>query len=132
MKHFYKEGDTKQYSIIVSEKDTARFPSGEVHPVYSTFALARDAEWCGRQFVLDMKEEDEEGIGTKLSIDHISPASIEQKVVFTSTITEVRKNTIKCSYLAKVKDKIIAKGMQEQKVLKKEKIRELFSSLSGN
>ena len=45
-----------------------------VHPFYSTFALGRDVEWACRQFVLEMKEEDEEGIGTFLNITHKSPA----------------------------------------------------------
>jgi predicted thioesterase len=64
MKHLFKQGDVKRYSKVVSIDELASFESGTVHEVYSTFALARDAEWSGRLFVLEMKEEDEEGIGT--------------------------------------------------------------------
>ena len=52
----------------------AAFGGEVVHEVYATFALARDAEWTTRQFVLDMRDDDEEGIGTFLSIEHKSPA----------------------------------------------------------
>jgi predicted thioesterase len=69
----------------VSHADTANLDSGQVHPVYATFALGRDAEWCCRLFVLEMKEEDEEGIGTFLSIEHRSPALENSQVVFTAT-----------------------------------------------
>ena len=51
-----------------------RFSGKVVHPVCATFALARDIEWTTRQFVLQMRDDDEEGIGTMLTIDHRSPA----------------------------------------------------------
>jgi hypothetical protein len=37
MKLIYKVGNQKSYRITVSEKDTASFDSGEVHPIYATF-----------------------------------------------------------------------------------------------
>jgi hypothetical protein len=40
------------------------FEGVNVHPVMATFSITRDAEWAGRIFVLAMKEEHEEGIGT--------------------------------------------------------------------
>ena len=70
MVNSFKAGDKKYFTKVVSENDTATFDPGQVHPVYATFALGRDAEWACRLFVLDMKENDEEGIGTFLHIDH--------------------------------------------------------------
>jgi fluoroacetyl-CoA thioesterase len=52
MKKIFKTGDIKEYTHIVVKEDVAAFETGLVHPVYSTFALARDAEWTCRQFVL--------------------------------------------------------------------------------
>ena len=57
MKHIFKIGDKKIYSKVVNKNETATFEAGEVHPFYATFALARDAEWACRLFVLEMKEE---------------------------------------------------------------------------
>jgi fluoroacetyl-CoA thioesterase len=130
MKNPFKIGDIKSYEILVTEKDTASFESGNVHPVYATFALGRDAEWCCRLFVLEMKESDEEGIGTFLSIEHQSPALLGSMVRFEAKISKLEKNEIVCSYEAKVGERLIAKGEQGQKILKKEKLETLFNNLS--
>jgi fluoroacetyl-CoA thioesterase len=48
----FKPGDTKTYTKTVEQTDTAAFDSGQVHPVYATFALGRDAEWaCGHTYL---------------------------------------------------------------------------------
>ena len=62
MINIFKVGDKIQFTKVVEQNDTAAFNSSEVHPVYATFALGRDAEWACRLFVLEMKENDEEGI----------------------------------------------------------------------
>lgn len=129
MNNPFSIGDQLRFSHTVTAGDTARFESGEVHPVYSTFAVARDAEWSGRLFVLQMKEEDEEGIGTSITVNHLSPALMGQEVVFTATLEEVNRNEVVTSYEAKVGQRIIASGRQAQKVIKKEKLEKLFSSL---
>lgn len=125
----FEIGDTKTFSLIVTEADSARFESGEVHQVYSTFALARDAEWCGRLFVLEMKDGDEEGIGTGINIRHLSPALMGQEVIFTATLTAVKKNEVVNDFIAKVGERVIAEGTQWQKIVKKEKLEKKFSSL---
>jgi predicted thioesterase len=129
MKNIFKPGDIKSFVRKVALADTAAFDSGQVHPVYATFALARDAEWCCRLFVLDMKESHEEGIGTMVTIQHLSPALINDQVSFTATVKSIERNEIICSYVAKVGDRIIARGEQGQKILPKEKIERIFASL---
>lgn len=114
---------------MVTGADKAEFESGEVHAVYSTFALSRDAEWSGRLFVLEMKEPDEEGIGTGLTITHHSPALVGQEVLFTATLTEVNRNEVVVDYTAHVGDRLVASGKTWQKILKREKIDRLFGSL---
>lgn len=122
-------GDTQTYIHIVTQADTAKFESGEVHQVYSTFALTRDAEWSGRLFVLEMKEEEEEGIGTGINVIHHAPALVGQEVLFTAILTEVNNNEIVTEYTAKVGERLIASGKQWQKILTREKLDKLFSSL---
>jgi predicted thioesterase len=125
----FQIGDTKAFSHLVVTADAATFESGNVHPVYSTFALAREAEWCCRLFVLDMKETDEEGIGTFIQVNHQSPALIGQQVDFEATIKSVEKNSIICTFVAKVGERIIASGEQGQKILKRQKLENLFNQL---
>jgi predicted thioesterase len=76
-----------------------------------------------------MKEEDEEGIGTFLTIEHQSPSLVNNQVIFTATVEHLSKNEIICSYEAKVGERLIAFGKQGQKILKKEKINQIFNSL---
>lgn len=126
----FKPGDKKYFVKKVSEQDTAAFDSGEVHPVYSTFALGRDAEWACRLFVLEMKEADEEGIGTFLHVQHHSPALLGSEVTFEAEVKSINGHEIICTYTAKVGERLIAGGEQGQKILKKEKLERLFAGVS--
>ena len=125
MKQLFKYGDTKEFYKIVSKKDTAKFNGVEVHPYYSTFALARDAEWSSRLFVLDMKEVDEEGIGTFVNVKHVSPALIGDEVRFIATIKRVIHNEVICTINAKVRGKLIAQIETGQKILNSDELETL-------
>jgi predicted thioesterase len=130
MKLLYQLGDEKIFELIVGEKDIASFESGKVHPVYATFALGRDAEWCCRLFVLDMKEPDEEGIGVSLTIHHVSPALLGEKVIFKAWVQTIEKNSILCKYEARVGERLIAFGEQGQKIVKKDRLEKMFKNIS--
>lgn len=127
MKKIFRIGDQKQCTFIVKDEDVAAFTTGVVHHVYSTFALARDAEWTTRQFVLELKDEDEEGIGTKVSVIHHAPAFTGEEVIITGTITHMEHHEIICSYEAKAGRRLIASGETGQKILKREKFDRLFA-----
>lgn len=129
MKSVFNLGDIKHYQKVVSTEDIAEFESGKVHDVYGTFALGRDAEWSSRLFVLEMKDSDEEGIGTFLNITHHSPALLGQTVVFTAEIVKLEKNIVDCKVIARVGERIIAECSTGQKIIKKEKLNLLFESL---
>ena len=122
-------GTTRQYTRRVQQEDLAHFEAGAVHDVYATFALARDAEWSGRLLVLELKEDDEEGIGTGLTITHLGPAFCHQELVFTSTLLIIDGNEVATTFETYADGRLIAKGTQTQKVLKREKIDHLFAKL---
>lgn len=124
----FKIGDTKRFEKRVRLEDIAQFEAGVVHQVYSTFALGRDAEWTCRQFVLEMKEEEEEGIGTFLNIQHESPALLGSTVCFEADLVSVDKNEVICEFKAKVGDRLVARGKQGQKIIRKEKLESIFKS----
>jgi fluoroacetyl-CoA thioesterase len=126
MKNIFKTGDQKSFKRIVLENDCAIFNDELLHRVCSTFALARDFEWSSRLFFLEMKEEDEEGVGTMLSIDHKSPAFVGEEILFVATVKKIERNELICAIEANVGARTIARGQTGQKMLKKEKLRELF------
>jgi predicted thioesterase len=131
MKNPFQPGDTRTFTHTVSGADAPAFHGAQVHPVYATFALARDAEWTGRLFVLEMKDDDEEGIGTAVSITHHSPALPGETVIFTATMQAMKGNEIITPFEARVGGRLIATGETRQKILKKEKLDRLFESLKS-
>ncbi len=131
MKNLFKPGDRKSYSRTVCPDDVAAFHGEVVHPVCATFALARDIEWTTRQFVLDMREDHEEGIGTFLSVDHKSPAFVGETIVFEAWIDQLNGNELICFYEAHVDDRLIALGKTGQKILKRETLDRLFKTNAG-
>lgn len=108
------------------ENDCAIFNGELLHRVCSTFALARDFEWSSRLFFLEMKEDDEEGVGTMLSIDHSSPAFVGDEILFTATVEKIERNELICRITAEVEGRIVATGRTGQKMLKKEKLAQLL------
>ena len=122
-------GDIKEYETFVSTDKLAEFDAGLVHPVYATFALAKDAEWVCRLFVLEMKEAGEEGIGLYVSVNHLAPAPLGSKVKFKATLQEVNGNKITCSYEVYRNENIIAHGEQIQKIINKAKFDSLIQNL---
>ena len=129
MKSIFKIGDRKIFERVVRKEDTATFESGNVHPVYATFALTRDAEWSSRLFVLDMKEAHEEGIGTFVSVTHVSPAFVGDTVIFEAVINELQGNEVNCLFIATAGSRVIAEGRTGQKILPTKKIEEIFEGL---
>ncbi len=127
MKLIFKPGDKKVYTKNVSEADVAAFHGEVLHPVYSTFALARDFEWSSRLFFIEMKENDEEGVGTFLTIEHKNPARVGDEVSITATIESIRNNELICNIEAVCGARLIASGKTGQKMLKKEKLSSLFN-----
>jgi fluoroacetyl-CoA thioesterase len=122
-----KPGDTRVYTKLVTVADFARFDDGLVHAVCSTFSLAQAAEWSGRLFVLDMKAEDEEGIGTSLVINHKSPAFEGDEIVITATLKEHTGSRVISSFEAYVAGRLVADGETGQMILKKEKLADILA-----
>ncbi len=132
MKNIFKVGDQKVYKKTVEESDQASFHGEVLHAVCSTFALARDFEWSSRLFFLEMKEDDEEGVGTFLSIDHKSPAFVGEELNIVATIEKIERNELICSIKATCGNRLVAIGGTGQKMLKKDKLKSLFTKLQDD
>lgn len=115
--------------VEVYNTDVAAFNADTVHNVCSTFALARNIEWASRQYVLEMKDKDEEGIGTYLKIHHENPAMIGEILTIASEVKSMVKNELICRFKVFVENRVIAFGESGQKILKKKKLEKIFSSL---
>jgi fluoroacetyl-CoA thioesterase len=126
MKQMFSTGDEKTYTRRVTSEDFASFHGKVVHPVLSTFSLARDAEWTTRLFVIDMRDDDEEGIGTFVNVEHVAPALEGDEVVYVGRVQRIDGNNIVCSVEAHVGAKLIARATTGQKVLPKTKLNKIL------
>ena len=129
MKQVFRPGDKKTYHRRVVESDQAIFHGELLHSVCSTFALARDFEWSSRLFFIEMKEEDEEGVGTFLSIEHKRPAFVGDEIEFIATIDRIEGMELHCTIQASVNGRVVAMGRTGQKMLKKERLDAIFTRL---
>jgi fluoroacetyl-CoA thioesterase len=127
MKPGFSPGDVHHYRKVVNEGDVAAFHGVVVHPVCSTFTLAREMEWTTRQFVLAIIDEAEEGVGTYIEIQHKSPAFVGEEILFTGKIEQINGHELICSVVASVGLRVIALGKTGQKIMQKETISRLFS-----
>ncbi len=127
MKNRLLIGDRRSFLHKVGKDDVAMFEAGTVHPVCSTFTLAKYIEWTSRIFVIDIKSKDEEGIGTMIQINHLSPAFVNQEMYFEATVISIENNELICEVLVSTSDRLIAKAKTGQKLFKKDKINEIFS-----
>jgi fluoroacetyl-CoA thioesterase len=128
MKTTVKPGDRREYRRIVQSGDIASFHGKEVHPVCSTFSLARDIEWTTRLFVLDMIGPDEEGIGTFLTIEHKNPAFVGEEIMYTGWVDQLNGNELTCFYEARVGERLVAVGKTGQKIISRAKINDIFKA----
>ncbi len=139
MKNPFRPGDVQHTTIVVTESMLARFADvpggGLIHPVLSTFAVAHEAEWCCRQFVLAMLEPGEQGVGSYVSVEHVAPAPLGARVTFTATLLAVEGNRIRCRYAAHAEGaegpRLIAKGEQEQRILDAARFAQTIARLKG-
>lgn len=128
MQNPFSTGSAKVYVKTVTEADFARFETGLVHPVCSTFSLAQAMEWASRLFVLEMKEADEEGIGSMLHIEHLGPAFEGEELRIVAVFQKLTGNSLLCDITVMVGERLVAKGQTGQKILKTEKLQRLLTN----
>lgn len=124
-------GHSLTHSFLVQEQDCPIFIEegpDALHPVLSTYALAREAEWAGRKLLLLIKREDEQGIGTSLSIEHKGAAAVGATVVITATCTAFDGKRMQVSYTAHMGNVLVAEGSTGQALLPKEKLDRILGS----
>lgn len=126
MKMIFQPGDAKVFVKKISNEDLVYFHGELLHPVYATFSLARDFEWSSRLFFIEMKEDDEEGVGTMLHIDHRSPAFAGEEVTIRAVVEKIEGMELICSIEARVGSRLIASGKTGQRMLKKDRLLKIF------
>ncbi len=124
------------FETVVTEAMTVDFEHpddpqlGKLHPVYATYWMAKHMELAGRKIILPFLEEGEEGIGSKVCVDHKASAlpGMRIRIVAEHTGTEGHRVYARCTAWNELGD-LIGEGHTEQVILPRAKLRQIFQRL---
>ncbi|MDG2424642.1 MAG: hotdog domain-containing protein [Phycisphaerales bacterium] len=117
-------------TITVTEDMCPAFDEIVVHRVYSTWSMAHHMELAARKVLAPHLEEDEEGIGSHLSIDHLAPAPVGHDVRVHAEAIEVDDEGVVCEVTAWDGDRLLGRGRQVQRVLPKTVLQRIIDRAS--
>ena len=112
-------GATGVLEVVVTEAMTVDFDElGRVHPVYATYTMAKHFEEAGRTLLLRHLEEGEDGLGSKVAVEHLAPSWVGDRLTIEARCTGVAGNRISCTCTAVDGDgRQVGRGSTEQVVL---------------
>ncbi|WP_391123361.1 thioesterase family protein [Psychrobacillus sp. L3] len=131
MKRGMELGREETIEIIVTEDMFASFEGEVVHPVYSTVAMTYHMEWVSRKIILPFLEDDEEGMGVSVKLNHLAPSTLGSTVTLTATLVELDDNVVITKVTASSNLGVIGKGEVKQVILPKDMIAEKLKSASS-
>ncbi len=123
MKPGFEPGLVRELAVVVTEDMCPAFGGEVLHRVYSTWSVAHHFELAARKVLVDFLEPHEEGIGSHLSIDHVSPCRVGRSVRVQAALVEVTQDhhpRVICDVRAYDGDRLLASGKQVQVVMDKE------------
>ena len=119
MRRGLEVGTQAECTVEVTDAMCPDFDGVVVHRVYATWSLGHQMELAARRVLVPYLEAHEEGMGTHLSVDHLSPAPVGCCVRVVAEATEVTEDRLVCSVRAYDGDRLVARGSQVQRVLPK-------------
>ncbi len=126
MKPDLKPGVNAEVSAVVTEEMCSAFDGVIVHRVYSTWSLAYHMELAARRVLAPHLEPHEEGMGSHLSIEHLSPTPVGKTVRVVATCTELDGSKVVCDVVAYEGERVVGRGQQVQRVSPKEVLQSLI------
>lgn len=123
MKPGFTPGLFREVFVEVTEAMCPAFDGVIVHRCYSTWSAAHHFELAARKVLVDFLEDDEEGVGSHVSVDHLAPCGLGRTVRVRAELTEViqeRHVRVVCSLTAHDGNRLLARGRQVQVVMNKQ------------
>tara|TARA_Y100000589_G_scaffold328165_2_gene371654 strand:- start:2399 stop:2824 length:426 start_codon:yes stop_codon:yes gene_type:complete len=131
VKETLQVGQLAEVTITVTEEMCPAFDGIIVHRVYSTWSMAHHMELAARKILAPHLEEEEEGIGSHLSIDHLAPAPVGHVVTVRAEAVQVDENGVVCEIKAWDGDRLLGQGKQVQRVLPKKVLNKIVERVSN-
>jgi predicted thioesterase len=90
-------GETTVLEVVVTPEHTVDFDEmGRVHPVYATYTMAKHFEEAGRKLLVPHLEPGEAGIGRSVSVEHLAPSWVGDRLRVTATCLDVTGTRLTC------------------------------------
>ncbi len=127
------EGYEDSVGVVVTQEMTVEFGElGHVHPVYATYWLAKHMEEAGRKIILPFLEEGEEGIGSAVTVRHLSPALVGMRIEVVSRHVRTQGPRVfaDCTARSELGD-LIGTGSTEQYVLPAARVEQRFREVES-
>ena len=94
-------GATATLDVVVTDDMTVDFTElGRVHPLYATYTMAKHFEEAGRKLLLRHLDADEDGLGRAVSVEHLAPGWVGDRLTIEARCVEVRGNLVTCECTA--------------------------------
>lgn len=126
MKPGFEPGITREHIVQVTEAMCPAFDGVVVHRCYSTWSAVHHMEIAARKVLVDFLEDDEEGVGSHISVDHIAICRVGKTVRVRAVLTEIDGRRVVCKVEAFEGDRLLAAGTQVQVVMDKRKIKKMI------
>jgi len=123
-------GITGTVEVCVTPQMTAVLEGREIHPVCSTFWLAYYAEVAARRAIEPHLGADDDAVGSIVEIRHQRMAAVGCNLLVTATVANFRASRVHCivTVTAIKTNTLIAEGIQEQVVIRKEVLKNKIAS----
>jgi fluoroacetyl-CoA thioesterase len=119
-------GSSEAVEFEVAPEMCPHFDGVLVHPVCATWTLVQYMEVAGRRLLAPYLDQDEEGVGAHISVDHRAPAPIGSRVVVTAQVDSVGRRRLTCRVDAHGNGRRIASGRFVQVVVAKSRLERIM------
>lgn len=116
MKDGLVPGVQAELTFEVTDDMRPTFDDVAVHQVCSTWSIVHYMEVAGRKVLIDYLEPHEEGVGSRVTCDHLGPAKVGRTVRVVATVADMTGNELICDVAAFVEDRKIARGQTVQRI----------------
>lgn len=91
-------GETAVLEVVVRPEHLVDFDEmGRVHAVYATYTMAKHFEEAGRKLLVPHLEDGEAGIGRSVSVEHLAPSWVGDRLTVTATCVDVTGGRLTCA-----------------------------------
>jgi predicted thioesterase len=94
-------GESAVLDVVVTDEMTVDFTElGKVHPVYATYTMAKHFEEAGRKLLLRHLEDDEDGLGRSVAVEHLAPSWVGDQLAIEARCVAVDRRRVTCECTA--------------------------------